>query len=444
MNKVSFALACAMMSLVQTTGAAAQSVPNYGNYQDLNDNFRIGFEAFNPVLNQTREASFEQSEIEDLEEYLNPADIQAFLGTFYSQITRVSGVFDIQGATVVAGYGQNSPTLSVSFVSPRNGAVVLDNNGAACSFNYAGTTRDDSFAQFDADVEDEDSVNSRRLFQCLARSRARFSPVDPLVGNPHSLQGNLVRSALDFTDGDSLVEQGDGANSAGDPWIIGGAFSSGSAGRFNLTRIDARVAKGWRVFEGNRARLKVDLPFSYTRIKGAQSFTGQIGLSLEVPVKPNWSIEPRVAYGIAASVDQGSVGHMVQTSVASRYVIDKVGRGKILIGNMAGYSFTLKTPGDIDLNPDIKNWVFRNGVAYELPLKFRMADRNTSLRASYAFTNFAGDKLYNNHFHEFTLSFGLRGREDSPKALRDVVRINFNTIQARGFSTYTAGLGFRF
>ena len=49
-------------------------------------------------------------------------------------------------------------------------------------------------------------------------------------------------------------------------------------------------------------------------------------------------------------------------------------------------------PGDINLNPDIKNWVFRNGAAYELPLK---------------------------------------------------MRIIFSTVQAKGFSTCTAGLGFR-
>jgi ubiquinone/menaquinone biosynthesis C-methylase UbiE len=74
----------------------------------------------------------------------------------------------------------------------------------------------------------------------------------------------------------------------------------------------------------------------------------------------------------------------------------------------------------------------------------RLMNRATSMRASYTFTNFEGSKLYNNNFHEATISFGLRGREDTPKQFRDVVRVILSTVQAKGFSTYTAGLGFKF
>ncbi|WP_353229926.1 hypothetical protein [Novosphingobium sp.] len=288
------------------------------------------------------------------------------------------------------------------------------------------------------------------MFQCLARGWASSSPVDPLAGNPYSLQSTLVRSALDLTQGDSLVEMtaragaNTGANSAGDPWAIGASYSGGTADRFHLMRIDGRVTKGWRVFAGSRARLRLDLPFNYTRIKGASAYTGQIGLALEYPIKRNWSIEPRISYGLTYSGDQGSVGHIAQGAVTSRYVIGGLGRGALTIGNMVGYSTTLKTPGDIDLNPHINNWVFRNGLAYELPLKMRVAARATSVRASYAFTTYSGAKLYNNNFHEATVSFGLRGREDTPRQFRDVVRVIFSTIQARGFRTYTGGVGFQF
>jgi len=255
----------------------------------------------------------------------------------------------------------------------------------------------------------------------------------------------MTRDALDFTAGDSLVELGPNANSAGDPWQIGATYQTGTADRFSMSRIDARINKGWRILAGSRARLKLDLPFSFTTIKGAQAYTAQVGLGLEVPVKANvWSIEPRVAYGITYSGDQGSLGHIAQGTIASRYVIRGLGRGQLLVGNLFGWSATLATPGDFNLNPDVKAWMFRNGLAYELPLKMRVAGRSTSLRASYAFTNYAGAKLYNNNFHEMTLSFGIRGREDTAKQFRDTVRINFNTIQAARFHTYTVGLGFRF
>ncbi|MGJ3627489.1 hypothetical protein AB5I41_11930 [Sphingomonas sp. MMS24-JH45] len=174
------------------------------------------------------------------------------------------------------------------------------NNGETCAFTYNGTSRQASFDQFDAAVDDENSPTSRALTSCLAGALVRNSPVDPLAGDPASLQSALARSSLDLTAGDSLIEEMGpdrmtGANAAGDPWIIGATAGFGNAGRFDVTKIDARIARGFRVFEGGRARLKFDLPISYTRINGTPAYSAQLGLGLELPVSPNFSIEPRVA-----------------------------------------------------------------------------------------------------------------------------------------------------
>lgn len=433
---------------IQDAASAQTAPPNFGNFQALTQNFRVGAQAFNPVTGVTTELSFQQQVITDIQEFLDPFQIAAALGPAYNDQTRVSQVFDLRGAPVLAGYALNSSALTVVFVDPTSGATVTDASGAACSFTYNGATRQASYNTFDADTDGSGTPEADLLARCLSRSLARFSPVDPLAGNPFSLLGSMAKASLDLSEGGSLVEQdgeNGGANSSGDPWIIGAAYSGGSADRFNLDRIDARVAKGWRVFEGNRARLKLDIPFSYTTVQGAAAYTGQIGLGLEMPLKDNvWSIEPRISYGIAFSGDQGTAGHIVQGTVTSRLAINGLGRGRFVIGNMVGYSTTLNTPGDTNLNPEFNKFLFRNGIAYDLPLKLRLGNRGTSVRGSYTFTNFTGDRLYNNNFHEITLSFGLRGREDSPKALRDVFRLNFSTVQAKGFSAGTVGVGFKF
>lgn len=432
--------------LLSTAPASAQTaLPNFANYQSLTGNYRIGAQAFNPLLNSTVEQSFEQNKITDITDFLDPSVIAANLGAFYSDQTRISQVFDLRGAPVLAGYGLNSATLTVVFVDPRTGATVNDGQGAPCSFTYANITRQASFDAFDADTDGSGTPQADLLARCLSRSTARFSAVDPLAGNPFSLMSNMARSALDLTDGDSLVEQDDRVNSSGDPWIIGASYSGGSADRFNISRIDARIAKSWRIFEGNRARLKLDIPFNYTTVQGAAAYTGQLGVGLEFPlIERVWSVEPRVGYGVTFSEDQGSAGHILQATVTSRVAVNGVGRGRIIIGNMAGYATTLSTPGDTNLNPEFKKFVFRNGLAYDLPLKMRLANRGASIRGSYTLTNFSGERLYNNSFHEIAVSFGLRGREDSPRALRDVFRVNLTTIQAGGFTAYTAGIGFKF
>lgn len=421
----------------------AQTVPNLGNYQDLRRAFRVGIQVTNQLNGFSQQASFEQDTIEDIQEFLDPSQIATVVGAQNANFGAISTVFDLRGATALGGYAQNSNTLTVSVVSPR-GEIIAQRGGAPCTFTFQGASRQAAYDIFDEAVDDENTATSRALLGCISRSFARFSPADPLAGNPNSLQATLTRSALDLTNGDSLVEEG--ANTAGDPWIIGATYTTGSAGRFDIDRFDARVQRSFRVLEGSRALLKFDLPFNYSKISGASAYSAQVGLGLEVPViAQRWSIEPRIAYGVVYSEDAGSAGHIVQGSLTSRYVLQGLGRGRLVIGNMVGYSQTLDPPGtEANINPELKNIVLRNGFAYELPLKSRIGGRSSSLRASYGFTNYFGDDLRNNSFHEASLSFGLRGREESVRATRDLIRFNLNTVQARGYSSYTAGLGFRF
>lgn len=436
------ALGGALVTLAAAQGADAQAVPNIGNYTGLSDNFRIGVQATS-LTGVTTARSFEQSSIDDVTTYIDPSVIATVVGAQTANLGAVSSVFDLRGATALASYAQGSPTLAIRFVD-SSGSTLSLRNGTACTFSYTGPTRQIAFDAFDDLTDDEDNPAIRDLFRCISRGFARNSPVDPLAGNPGSLQASLVRNALDLTNGDSLVEGG--ANTAGDPWIVGASYTTGSAGRFNVGRTDGRVQRGFRIFEGNRALLKFDLPFSYSHANKITSYTAQIGLGLEVPlIEQRWSVEPRVAYGAVYSKQAGSAGTILQGSLTSRYVLSGLGRGRLVIGNMVGYGATLAPPGtSTNLNPDLRNWSFRNGVAYELPLKMNMGGRLTSLRASYGYTAFAGDKLRNNYFHEATLSFGLRGREESVRASRDLIRLNLNTTQARGYHSYTAGLGFRF
>jgi hypothetical protein len=452
MTKYVRALLMAATGMATVGTAAAQTLPNYGNYESLKKTFRVGIDATifgtqgNVIANAQR--AFEQDDIDGIIDYIDPAEIAQEIGPQAAQFASITGIFDIRGANGIASYNQGSPVLTVRVVND-DGSTFVNKNGDACAFTYNGQTRQDSFDQFDSAVDDENSPTSRTLTTCLTGALVRNSPVDPLAGNPASLQSSLARSSLDFTSGDSLIEEmgpdGSGANSAGDPWIIGATAGFGNAGRFDITKIDARIARGFRVFEGGRARLKFDLPFSYTRINGTPAYTAQVGLGLEVPVSPNFSIEPRVAYGATGSAQIGQVGHILQGSIAGRYVLYGVGRGRIVLGAMGGYSQTLGTPfTDVDLDPGLKNGVFRGGGAYETPLNMRVGGRLTSLRASYTFTQYTGNDLYNNNFHEFGLSLGLRPREEQVRALRDVVRFNVATIRASGFEQYTVGFGFRF
>lgn len=427
--------AAAFLTLVPATAHAQTTTPppNYGDYQSLQDLFRIGVRIERPGVDF--QDSFGLNVADQSEDFLMPDQLRARYPQ-YNDVSQVTGVLDFRGVEAIGSYAAGSNTFTLR-------VPAFDEGGVPYVLTFNGASRDASYQMFEDYVDEIDNGEAERLIRLLLKALARSSPLDPLAGNPSSLQGTLVRNALEMSSSDSVVE---GSNTAGDPWIVGAAVSYSKSGRFNSTRYDARFQRTFRMFEGGRAVLKFDMPISYSEVNGARAATAQLGVGLEVPViAQRWSLEPRIGYGITASDQLGSLGHMVSTSVASRYVINGLGRGRIVIGNMAGYTQTLSTGfTGYNINPGLKNWVFRNGLAYDLPLKMRAGGRGASIRTSYTFTQYAGDKLYSNNFHEAAISFGLRGREESQRYGRDLIRFNVSGLKARNFKSISAGVGFRF
>jgi hypothetical protein len=262
---------------------------------------------------------------------------------------------------------------------------------------------------------------------------------------------------MDLSAGDSAIESAVvGGQAADEPaWMIGISAGSAEAGRFETDKLDVRVERSFRVLEGGRSRLKIELPVSLTDTAGAKQAVVGLGAGLEIPViARRWSLEPRVAYGAVIAPELGSVGHMLSSSVTSRLVFEQVGRGHLVIGNMVGYTTTLplgfldggsEDSGlGVDLNPEISNTVFRNGVAYQFPLKTRFMGRTPSVRASYTHTAFTGDALFLEQYNDVAVSFGVRGREDSPRSAFELLRLSANYTFGDDYNAFNVTLGYRF
>lgn len=427
----------------QIIGPTTPQPPSEQQIDELESLFRIGVNlrtAAGTVITDTYGLNI----ADDGQEFMDPLRLAQRYNGLYTDQSAVSGVLDFRGLPIYGFWDQNSSVFRIS-------VPALDAEGEVYQNQFAGATRAESYALFDSYLNDIEDEEAERLVRLLLRQLARYSPVDPLAGNPNSVQSTVIRSALDMSSSDSAIEQAaanGGTNTPGDPWIIGANYNWGSSGhgRYDFWRADGRVARSFRLAEGGRALLKIDLPFSYSEVNGARAATVQLGVGVEVPViAQRWSLEPRIGYGLTASDQLGSVGHLISPSLASRYVIQGLGRGRLVIGNMIAYSMTMSTGfTGYNVNPGLKNWAFRNGLAYDLPLKFRGFGRGTSARLGYTFTNFTGDKLYYNSFHEVTFSLGLRGREESARNSRDLVRMNFSLIKTRDYTSWSAGLGFRF
>ena len=293
-----------------------------------------------------------------------------------------------------------------------------------------------------------------------AQNTAYGAAYYPTYGSPNSVQFQAVRAALDLED--IQPEGEDRLGPEGDADTIGGALTVWGVPGQTGERYDARYQHARRVFKGSRARLVIDVPVNVLHAgtltspfgveKGDTAAMGTVSVGLELPAKSNWIVTPRLAYGVAAAGDYfGGNGELFTGSLTSRYQIRQIGRGDLVIGNSISYTHSAKLITSQQFFAPTVNWVFRNGLAYQLPLKSRMFGRQSSLRASYVFTITTTDPVVYKHEHELGLSIGVRTREAEQKNGFEQLRMgllythtNFSSAPHSRYDAATVTLGYRF
>jgi hypothetical protein len=282
----------------------------------------------------------------------------------------------------------------------------------------------------------------------------------PTYGSPNSVQFQAVTTALDLQD---IQPEGEARlGPEGDSDTIGGAITYWGVPGQTGQRYDGHYQHARRVFKGSRARLVIDVPVNvihagtitspFGSIKGATAELGTVSVGLELPAMPNWIITPRVSYGVAVAGDYfGGNGELATGSLTSRYQIGNIGRGELVIGNSVAYTHSAKLLASQQFFAPTINWVFRNGLAYQLPLKSRMFGRQSSFRASYVFTVTTQDPVTYKHEHELGLSIGVRTREAEQKNGFEQLRIgvlythsSYAYAANSGYDAGTLTLGYRF
>ena len=185
-----------------TTSAQAQVGPPPPTPQQLDQLqslFRIGVTLGLPG-GITRTDSYGLDIANDGQDFMNPQRLRERYGAQYNDLFPVSGVIDFRGLPIYGFYDANSPVFRISI-------PALDAEGETYQNRFNGVTRQASYDLFNEYLDEVDSAEAERLVRLLLKSLARYSPVDPLAGNPNSVQSGLVRSSLDLSSGDSAIEQ---------------------------------------------------------------------------------------------------------------------------------------------------------------------------------------------------------------------------------------------
>ena len=295
---------------------------------------------------------------------------------------------------------------------------------------------------------------------------------EPRYGSPNSMQFQNASVALDLYD--IQPEGADAFTPEGDSDTVGGAFTYGSAGFQHLERYDLHYQHARRIGEGTRARLLIDVPvniahyndynvqFTYKGVPitspipfgGKTAVYGTINIGVEVPVTPNFLVTPRVSYSNSQAGNYfAKDAELANASITGRYKVPQVGRGDLVFGGMVAYSHTINTP--LAKQPyfdSLAFWTARGGLAYQLPLKRRLFGRQSSIRASYVFTEqFGQDGFAYTQVHEVGVNVGVRTREAEQKNRFEQMRVGLlythtknNFTGAAAYDAVTATFGYRF
>lgn len=234
----------------------------------------------------------------DLKRDLSTPEIKELI-PFYIPDSAVSFDIDVRGIEAFTSFAENSTTLVVDI--PQ--ANILE--------TFTGSTREESLALFKDFIRDAGNHHE------LLKAYARYSPIDPIAGNPNSLMAQMGQA--DYLIGHLSPLSGCNCGWRAQPIVnqvqIGSYIGRSFAGGFDTTSITIplRYSYSWDL---NRAFI-IDAPLTYLRNGGASSLVGSLGIGFRLHILNHWSLTPIVRCGGGGSLDLCTSGAFVSAGITS-------------------------------------------------------------------------------------------------------------------------------
>lgn len=288
--------------------------------------------------------------------------------------------------------------------------VTYAENSSEISFQVPGLNINQSFNDGDRDTNLEDlkdfiSEDGGDVLNRINKALVAVSANDPVAGNPDSLMSQMVDQGFieGFSDNQSTSE----VTNITDTVAIDNQIALGLRfGKYTVNDHDVQtfgLPLSYSIrFDGNpKHQLRFSMPLQLTKTESAEAYRIGLGIAYSYPVGPRWSLTPAVSYGVVGSVNLGSVGAILGSSVTSRYTW-QIGADTLALGNMVGIFQTQELKfNEYKINPEISNTVLKNGLIYRKRISKKLA-----MSAILTDTRFSGDELYVEQANEIGVSFG--------------------------------------
>jgi hypothetical protein len=357
---------------------------------------------------------------------------------------------DTSAATAIVDYRSLPIGITAAANSPN---IELKIDAIGVTKTFIGSDRNGSLKLLtDFFKKDGGSIISQ-----LQKKLAEVSPIDPIAGNPNSLQSTMVSTGFDQafsqfatsikTDAASATASGrtsgnTGASSSNGLVAVGLRFGQYSQQGLTSKSITLPLAYTYRGFE-NGGQLSFNMPLTYGAVSSssgtAKTAQGGLGIAYRQPITDKWALTPAVNVAASGSIDLGSVAAMRSVTLASQYSFNHEGY-EVSIGNMVGLYSTLKIQTkDFSYDPGIENTIFRNGLMVSHPVTL-LNHKDLSLELSFINTQFTGTALYNKWTNELGLTLGTSKSSNLPSYLRMGVTL----LQGQKSHGMSANIGYWF
>ncbi len=335
-------------------------------------------------------ATVSATNLVDLSRDLKTQGIQKLI-PLYTPTSATSIGINLRGIGIISAFQANSTVLDV--------AIPV----AGIQTSFTGGTRDDSIALFKEYLRDGGTKHK------LLKAYARYSPIDPVAGNPTSLIAELGRS--DYAMGRLTPKSGCDCCYPAQPvrhqFQVGVQAARYFAKEFDTTSVALPLQYSFS--PDFQQAFIIDAPLIFHDNGGAYSLIGSIGLGYRLPVTSNWSLTPIVRWGSGASLDLATSGSFVSSGLTSVYNFI-IPQGVIAMTNYASYltSTNLWLSG-VNFNYRIQSWVFKNGLSFNTCEGYNCFGIPLDFGLSFVDTQFTAHHLFIRHFDEVTVSLITSG-----------------------------------
>jgi hypothetical protein len=334
-----------------------------------------------------------------------------------------------RGLPMVTQTAANSPVIRFS-VPAINVNVTFN----------AHPTRDQNQDDLEAYLKSEGGAILNAIQQVLAK----VSPIDPIAGNPNSLQSQMVAADYDrnftaFASNISTPSTG-GQEPVSNLIGVGLGFASTTQAGVRSTAVTLPLSYTFRADIDPGRQVTLYAPIAVVDSAGAKTIAGHFGASYRYPMSKNWALTPAIGYGVTGSADLGSAAALFTASVTSQYTYRGDGYD-VAFGNSVGLYQTSKISiKNYSFDPKIKNTVFRNGVLVSMPMTFM--GTKMAYEISFINTIFTGTDIYSKQYNELGFTIGTNRNVNNA---RTYLRAGISLLQGQnGIRGFKANVGYWF